>query len=79
MKAKVKFETGSFTLGYHLDFSDIEGAEKVNGIYDIILKGRSLEESSYSSDSLTWWNNFEVIGNVHENPELLENAIIRVK
>jgi uncharacterized phage protein (TIGR01671 family) len=79
MKAKVKFETGSFTLGYHLDFPDIEGAEKVNGIYDIILKGRSLEESSYGSDSLTWWDNFEVIGNVYENPELLETTIMRVK
>jgi uncharacterized phage protein (TIGR01671 family) len=78
----VKFKDGRFTLGYNLDFQDISELVKINGIYENKLVGRTIEENfttigknSIWEYSLECWKDFEVIGNIYENPELLQMEV----
>jgi uncharacterized phage protein (TIGR01671 family) len=70
----VKFQDGGFTLGYMLNFQDISGVEEINGVFENILKGRTIKETFWWGRNLEWWDNFEVIGNIFENPDLLEEV-----
>lgn len=53
-----------------------ESMDKKEGISQIVWRGVGfdIEESSfgYEGESMISWDNLEVIGTIHENPELLE-------
>jgi uncharacterized phage protein (TIGR01671 family) len=72
----VIFERGGFTLGYELHFQNIIGMKKINGVYEETLEARAIRENFAGGYKWRWWDNFEVIGNIYENENLIKGIII---
>lgn len=60
IRAKVRWETGSFDLDYPVTLGDVHRGEMTK-----------YNKNNGNGDSKSKYWDFEVIGNVHENPELL--------
>lgn len=68
--SKVEYDRGGFTLEYPLHFNRVYGG--IEGIDGICLQSYREEKDRYPGESVEEWRNFEVIGNIYENPELLK-------
>lgn len=66
-KGIIRFNDGAFCLGYEpLSFFNIRN----NVVTDKLVKGQN-----YNSDYEEKWWDFKLIGNIYENPELLNDTI----
>ena len=67
---KVEFEQGSFRCFYkYLNFF----VQWNDAIKEHCVIGKETKKRDTSCDCIEGWLNIEVIGNIYENPELLEN------
>lgn len=72
----VEFRDGSFTLGYEYDLSDIAGVGGPENDRKVgYLVGRYMEKKLTHGNSHEESKDFIVIGNIYENPELIEKGV----
>lgn len=65
------YEGDIIRLPWQAEWPDLIGVVKFNELYASFLLSKTITDRAEQS---FWWNNSkEVIGNIHENPELLED------
>ena len=65
------YEGDIIRLPWQAGWPDLIGVVKFNELYASFLLSKTITDRAEQS---FWWNNSkEVIGNIHENPELLED------
>lgn len=68
----VRYCDGAYQLTYPLYLYKCSSNREIDGEFHRVLTEMTRKEATYWADTKEEWRNFEVIGNIYENPDILK-------